>query len=692
MDTGNIIRPLIMEESSNDAEALASSLRNSGFAVRYRHIEDGEDLQAALDEQNWDILLAASQVGDYRAPDAIAAIKQAGKDIPCIVFGPQTGNDNTVAMLKAGAVDYINEEAQEHLLLAIEREIRNLRERRAHRRCKILYAESEKRNRVLLDSSRDPVAYLHEGMHVYVNQSYLDIFGYVDREELESVPVMDMIAANEQQKFKDILRTLGNGQTPEGTLEFTLVRADGNEFQATMQFSPASVDGEPCTQVMIHQKSHNQELEKELQKLRQQDLLTGLFNHQHFMEELKTTLANATMDKRHATLLYLEPNNFKNIKDTLGIAGSDMVLADIAQLLRDNSPDDAILARYAGTVFTLILNDSDTTQGEQLAEQLRQALADKIFDIEGKSVTTTFSIGIAPIHETTPDARQALTHAEQACGIARERGGNQVHVFSEEDALAVLEADKKMIALLQIALKNNRFSLQYQPIVSLHAEPGERYEVLLRMLDPDNQLVLPGEFLKTAENAGLLVDIDRWVIKNAARALLDKRKLGKQLQFFIKLSAASLKDPGTLGWISKLLQAARLHGDSMVFEITEQAAMESLSTTKRFADGLRQLHCKFALDHVGSEVQSLSYLNHLQVDFLKIDGSLIANINNEDSQQVIQKVAELGRSKGFQTIAEHVQDPACLAVLWQHGVNFIQGYYLQQPEDDMNYDFSSGSA
>jgi len=234
---------------------------------------------------------------------------------------------------------------------------------------------------------------------------------------------MDMIAADEQQKFKDVLRTLGNGETPEGTLEFNVVRADGNEFQATMQFSPASVDGEPCTQVMIHQKSHNQELEKELQQLRQQDLLTGLFNHQHFMEELKAAVASATVEKRHGSLLYLEPSNFKGIKDTLGIAGSDLVLADIAQLLREHSPDGAILARYAGTVFTIILNDTGSAQAEQLAEQLRQALADKIFDIEGKSVTTTFSIGIAPIHETTQDARQVLSHAEQACGIAREQGG-----------------------------------------------------------------------------------------------------------------------------------------------------------------------------------------------------------------------------------------------------------------------------
>lgn len=692
MDNGNLIRPLILEESSNEAEALASRLRNAGFAVHYQHIEDAEDLQTNLDAQPWDILLATTQVDDYSAVDAIAAIKLAGKDIPAVVTGQPADAATTTEMLKAGAAAYVPEEAEELHLLAIVREIDNLRERRAHRKCKRLYAESEKRNRVLLDSSRDPVAYVHEGMHVYVNQSYLDIFGYIDRDELESIPVLDMISGEDQQQFKEVLRTLSNGETPEDTLEFKLLHAEGNEFVATMQFSPASVDGEPCTQIMIHKKGHDKELEKELEQLRQQDLLTGLYNHQYFMDALNDTHAKVSTNEQHGALLYLQPSNFKSINESLGIAGSDLVLADIAQLLRENAPAEATLARYAGTIFAIILDNCDRAEAEALANKLCQVLSDNIFEIESKSVTSTFSIGLITINETTTDAKQALTQAEHACNIARERGGNQVHIFSEEDALAELEADKKTVSLLQLALKNNNFNLQFQPIVSLHAEPGERYEVLLRLNAPDGSTVLPGEFLDAAEGAGLMVDIDRWVIKNAARALLDKRKLNKELQFFIKLSADSLKDPGTLRWISKLLQAARLHGGCMVFEISEQTAIDNLTTTKTFISGLQQLHSKFAIDHVGSEARSLTYINHLPVDFLKIDGSHITNVNNEDSQKVIQEVSELSRSKGFMTIAEHVQDPACLAILWQHGINFIQGYYLQQPEDQLDYDFSSGGA
>lgn len=689
MDSGNVIRPLILEESANEAEALASTLRNAGYAVRYKHIEDDEGLREAIANNAWDLLLATRQVGDFSAAQALTIIKQAGKDIPGIVYGAALDEAGTVELLKAGAAAFVPEDSQEHLLLMIAREITNLRERRDHRHCKSLYHESEKRNRVLLDSSRDPIAYIHEGMHIYANQSYQDIFGYDDIEELESIPIMDLIAPDDQQSFKDVLRSISNNEPPEEALEYQAVRENGEVFPATMEFSRASIEGEPCTQVMIHRKSDNKALEKEIEQLRQQDLLTGLYNHQYFMEQVQSAVDRTGKGEDNCSLLYIEPDNFKGIKDTLGIAGSDIVLADIAKFISGVSPEGSIAARYAGTIFTVLLCGSVQEQAEKLAETIRSGMADKIFDVEGKTVTTTCSIGLLRIGETAQDAKRTLSQAESACSMAKENKGNQIHTFSEEDELASLEADKKMVTLIRLALKNNRFALQYQPIVSLHAEPGERYEVLLRMLDQDDKIIMPGEFLGAAEQAELMTEIDRWVIKTAAKAILDKRKIGKELQFFIKISIQSLRDPSLLVWVSKLLQAARLHGSCLVFEISEQGALENLKAVKTFADGLKQLHCNLALDHVGSESNDMNYLKHLTVSYLKIDGSLIKTVNTEESQETIQKIADTGRAHKCMTIAEHVQDPSCLAVLWQHGVNFIQGYYLQQPEDKLDYDFSS---
>jgi len=690
LDTGNVIRPLILEESANEAEALVSTLRNAGYAIRHKYIEDAEDLQEALESQTWDLLLAAQQTSTFPATQALSIIKKSGNDIPSIIFGHELDNATTIELLNAGATNVVSDEAREHLLLIIEREINNLRERREHRRCKSLYHESEKRNRVLIDSSRDPIAYIHEGMHIYANQSYQDIFGYEDIEDLRSIPIMDLITPDEQQGFKDVLRGINNDQPPEGALEYQAVREDGEVFAATMEFSRASIDGEACTQVMIHRKSNDKALEQEIEQLRQQDLLTGLYNNQYFMGKVQDAVNQANKNEEKFALLYIEPDNFKNIKDTLGIAESDLVLSDIAQYIQEILPEDNVhIARYAGTIFSVILSGQQQRLAEKLAEKLCRGLAEKIFEVEEKAVTTTFSIGISTITETTANAKKAVSQTEMACNTAKEKGGNQIHIFSEEDALASLEADKRIATLLELALKNNRFVLYYQPIVSLHAEPGERYEVLLRLQDQDNSIIMPGDFLETAKQAGLMKEIDKWVIKSAAKAILDKRKVGKEIQFFIKISADSLRDPGLLAWISKLLQAARLHGDSLVFEISEQTAMENIKAAKIFSDGLTQLHCNMALDHAGRESDDLAYLKHLKLKYLKIDGSHINNTASEESQRIIQQVAEAGRAHNILTIAEHVQDPACLAVLWQHGVNFIQGFYLQQPETSLDYDFSS---
>lgn len=689
MDNGNVIRPLILEESANEAEALASALRNVGYAVRYKHIEDAEDLQEALEAQSWDILLAAQQVGDFIATQALSIIKQSGKDVPCIIMGNEHSDILITEAMRAGAADFISSEAQDHLLLVIEREITNLRERRAHRHCRGLYNESEKRNRVLLDSSRDPIAYIHEGMHIYANQSYQEIFGYPEIEELESVPILDLIASDDQQSFKEVLRSINNDQPPEETIEYRAVREDGEVFTATMGFSRASIDGESCTQVMIHRKNDNKALENEIQQLRQQDLLTGLYNHQYFMEQVQAAVNLAHQSEERCALLYIEPDNFKGIKDTLGIAESDLVLTDIAAFIREKMPQDAVIARYAGTIFSVLLCGPSYKKAEQLANSICAGLAEKIFEVEGKTVTTSCSVGISTISETTPDAKKAIAQTELAAQSAKQSNGNQVHTFTVEDELATQEADKRIITLINLALKDNRFTLQYQPIVSLHAEPGERYEVLLRLLDQDNTLIMPADFIPVAKQAGMMVEIDKWVIKSAARAMLDKRKVGKEIQFFIKLSSDSLREPSLLVWVSKLLQAARLHGDSLVFEVSEQDVQENLKAAKTFSDGLKQLHCNLAIDHAGKDSSDLSYMKHLNLRYLKIDGSHITNVASEESQEVIKTIAEVARSKNVLTIAEHVQDPACLAVLWQHGVNFIQGHYLQHPEGNLNYDFSS---
>jgi diguanylate cyclase (GGDEF)-like protein/PAS domain S-box-containing protein len=691
LDNGKTVHLLLIVESSHDAEVLASNMRNAGYAVRSKHLEDNATLTEALKEQqNWDLLISAPKFNGYSAVDALENIERTGKDLPCIIYGQQLDQTEGTNLLRAGARNCLSVEQQDVLMLHIERELTQLEERRAYRFMRNALNESEKRNRTLLDSSRDAISYIHEGMHVYTNLSYVEAFAYDDIEEMESIPIMDLISSEDQKPFKELLRTLGKGETPVEEFEFQAVRSDGEKFMARMEFSPASIDGEPCTQVVIHRKSDNAELEKELEQLRQQDLLTGLFNRQYFMEALDKAVSLASKGNNSGSIMYLEADNFGAIKDTLGIAGSDLVLSDIATLLRDNVSTDAFIARFAGITFTIIFNGTKVEDLSSVAEQIRSKFEAQIFDVEGKTVSTTCCIGIAPISETTGDSKKALSNVEAACAIAKEDKGNKVHVHTQADEIAGMEENHAWVKRIELALSENRFMLHFQPIISLHAEPNERYEVLLRMLGDNDEVIYPAKFMKAAENSHLMTEIDRWVLKNAAKAILEKRREGKAVRFFIKLSSDSLEDPTLLPWISKLLKAARLHGASLVFEISESVALNNIKATKTLSNGLKQLHCLFALDHVGNDNPTLSYLSHFKVDYLKLDGPLIATLTkSESSQKAVRAITDVARSNDILTIAQHVQDPECLAMLWQYGMNLIQGHYFQKPEKGMDYDFTA---
>lgn len=684
------VKLLTIKESSNDAEALCSMMRNAGHAIRSTNIEDEEDLQEALEQQNWDLLLASQSIPGFTALQAIEFINKSGKDLPAIILSDTDDSAIKLKLMSSGARDVVNESNPELLLLVINRELADLTRRRALRQTEIQYNESEKRNRTLMDSSRDAIAYIHEGMHIYSNSTYLETFGFTNPEDIEAVPIMDLIGSDEQQSFKQILQKLGKGENPDKEFEFTATPEDGEEFKAQMEFSPASIDGEHCTQIIIRSKSDNKELQKELDALRRQDLLTGLYNRQYFIEQLDNAVIAVANKGAKCALLYIEIDDFKAIAESVGIAASDLVLTDFANILRSNAGKSDLIAHFAGCIFTCLVPNKNIEEITKLAEAIREETENHIFDVEGQSVTCTCSIGVSQIMETNSNSKKVITQADLACKKVRSAEGNGIHFHTAEDEKASFERDRKWAELIKRALEKNEFKLAFQPIVSLHAEPGERYEVLLRMVGEGGKEILPGEFLGAAEQSGLMSEIDRWVTKQAVKILASKRGMNVQTKFFIKLSYDSIKDQTLLIWISKLLKAARIHGDALCFEISENNAVSALKETKLFSNGLKQLHCELAIDHVGSEANSFNYLKHLDAKYLKIDGSHIAELSSSDqSKEIVKAITDLAKAQNKQVIAEHVQEPTALAVLWQYGVNFIQGYYLQQPEKDMNYDFTA---
>ena len=690
MKQEEIVRCIVIHDDPNEVETSLNAIRAAGLGVRHQRIESQIELDEALENQRWDLILAKPESNDIEISKLAEVLATTNKDIPLIALADCSDEGQFIVLMNGGVRDVVSPKMTKRLQLVVTRELNDLAVRRKWRKSESTARESEKRCRILIDSSRDAIAYIHEGMHVYANSVYLSLFGYDDFEDVEGLPIMDMISSDEHAEFKQFLRSYSKNEGSTQSIDVNCLRTDESRFKAAMEFSLASIDGEHCTQIIIRNKADSRELEQKLKYLSKQDLLTGLYNRQYFMEEMELSASRAINSGESSALLYMSIDNYKTIKDEMGLATADLMLGNIATILQDKIKKPNLAARFEGGVFTILLQDKNSVDAESVAKDLCDTIAAHIAEVEDKSVATSCSIGISLITETTPNANEVLSRADLACSVAVEKGSSTWHLHNPvADEKASKERESQWAEKITLALTKDRFKLVYQPIVSLHGDMSENYEVLVRYVEDNGEEVAAGHFIPAAEHTGQIADIDKWVIKNAIFQLAKEHKAGKKINFFIKLSGQSLKDENLLIFISENLKANMLKGDSLVFEVAESTACEQIKYAKTFSKTLEQLHCKFALEHFGSGMNSFNMLKHLNVDFLKIDGSFIHNLaENRENQAMVKSITEMAHSMGKLTIAEFVQDANSLTLLWKCGVNYIQGHYLSEPTGNLDYNFA----
>ena len=680
------IRLLILEDSQNEAERLVSLFRNSGRATRVHRLVSSDDLTQAL-QQSWDLLIAAPGSEHLDPNEAITAIRRQAKDIPFIQLVDGNDSDAITEALALGAQDALPQGEDERLILVANRELANLDERRARRVAEVALREAEKRCQLLLESSVDAITYVHDGMHIYANRAYLDMFSYEDGDELEGMPMIDLIASCDQASFKDFLK---NYQSAEGHAELacTGVKANGQTFAARMSFSPATYDAEPCIQVVIRAETGNAELEEKLREISSQDLVTGLYNRTHFLELMDAAAERAVNAGQTASLAYIRLDRYANLLAETGLAGIDLLLTDLANLLRAHFTGNTQLARFGDDVFSALIIGQSAEQSQQSLQELLKKVEGHLFDVNGRTLQTTLSIGVAGLNEKTPRGQDVVDRAHRCADELA--SGNALKLFNAADELAAAASRGSIVAMLQQALENNSFRLLFQPIISLRGDSHEHYEVLLRMLSPQGEEVPPDDFLNAAKDAGLAEKIDRWVILNSIKLLSEHRSKGHSTRLFVHLSSASLQDQTLLPWLSVALKAARLPSDALVFQLSEPDAIAYLKQAKTLTQGLAELHCKIALSQFGCSLNPFNTLKHLNVDFVKVDGSFTQDLSSAEHQESLKTLLASLHAQAKLTIVPYVESASVLATLWQAGVNYIQGYYLQGPTQSMDYDFSAG--
>ena len=692
MSNDNLLRVLTVFDASEEAEALINTLRNAGHVVRDIRVEDGEDMGTALEENPIDIILAKLKMAQFGAKQALEVLARFGRDTPLVVITLPGKEATAIEALKAGARDAVAEDQSERLKHIVKREVGDLRERRNQRRCEQMLRETEKRAKALIDSSRDAIAYVHDGMHIYANNAYLKMFGYEDIDDVMGLPIMDMVSAEDHPRLKEFLRGYAKGESMDSQLTVHGQNSESEKFKIKMEFSPASYEGESCTQIIIRNQASSKELEQKLSAMSQMDLLTGLYNRNFFVEHMDQYIIRAVEGQARGALIYIALDRYQDIRTEHGIGASDHLLTDIASLLKSKLANLGMLARFEGPVFILLVQNADAKQSEKIATGICKIIGEHFADIGGKTEKTSASIGITLLNETTSNSHDCISRAEKGSLIAQKEGGNRFHIYNPAiEEMAEQEQANVWTSRIKVALKENRFRLLFQPIVSLHGEPGAHYETLLRMQDENGQDIPPAEFIPAAEQAGLMVFVDRWVMVNAFVLLSKLQREGKKTRLFIKLSSATIADADFLPWLRDRVNTLKLDADSLVFEISEESALNFLKQAKALISGLNELHCRTTLEGFGLEQNTFQSLKHLKVNYIKVHMKLIHGLaQNVEHQEKVKAIAEHANGLNIQTIAPFVEDANSLAVLWQCAVDFIQGYFLQQPNTEMNYDFEEG--
>lgn len=681
------IRLLLLEASQNEAERLVSLFRNAGRATRAQRLADPAGLDELL-SQSWDLAILAPPSAEL---DSLSALRQLRRRAPQLAVIQRVAPDDPAAVLDAlrlGARDGIASDNDEHLLLASLRELGNLAERHERRRLEQALAEAEQRCQLLLANAVEAVAYVHDGLHIHVNSAYVELLGYPSAEDLEITPLMDLIAAADQPALREAFRQLRDTPDPL-ELDCRCIRQDGSTLGVRLLLTPAIYLDEPCVQLHLREERAApaaEALEEQLREVRFQDILTGLLNRSRMLELLEDALERARLGAP-ASFAYLSIDRYPTLLAELGIGAMDELLVVLAERLREHFGTLVTLSRFADDAFTALLPQAadaslDSAFERLLGRQERQSLT-----LAGRTLAISYSIGVVSLDSHTKSAGDLVDRAHRSARQVAQRGGNACKRYDPQEELAAAANRGNLVAMVKQALQQNGFRLLFQPVIGLRGSSHEYYEALLRLINPQGEEVSPAEFARTARDSGLSGQIDRWVIHQAMRQLGEHRARGHGTRIFVHLSGATLGDLELLPWLRETLQAQQLDAEAVIFQLSEEDLLAQPEQALAMAQRLRRQGHPVTLSGFAAGDPPLAALRLLVPDYVKLSGKLIKDLAQPDHQERLKAlVAELS-AQNVQTIAPFVESASVLAQLWQVGVHFIQGYYLQEPSQAMDYEF-----
>jgi diguanylate cyclase (GGDEF)-like protein len=592
-------------------------------------------------------------------------------NVPLALFTSMEDPEKLSEILTKTACFVINSEDEDLLTASVNRLIQTSENERNQDTQKQYLEELEHRYHLLLDSSRDAIAYVHEGLHVYTNNTYLEALEVTDDAEIAGLSLLEMLDAGEIN-LKTLFKGLSKGQFPSGPLKVTVTRPNASTFEANLKFSPARFDGEECIQMMMQRKDSTNELAAELERMRLTDPLTGMHNRKAFSVALDAFIESPPANDTGA-VLYLETDGMVGWQNELGAEALDAFIADFAGVIRKNLESEDIAARISDHGFSVLIARPTSGQLELTCREILAAYRSHIIEIGDRALSASCSIGMAVVGRLTSSSSDVISHARKAHEEAAEKGDDLAVYRPQLTAVTAVAGEQEWIDRIRIALANQDFYSVQQSIVDLDGEGEQMMENITFMRGEDGDYS-SHEFQAIADRNDLAGAIDRHVIPGLLKAFVDNEE--RQI---ISLSNNSVLDYGFPGWFSEQLKTSCVEGNRIILQIATNSAVTNLRPAQRLMKELKPFGIELAVDLFDAERRSRQLLEHLDVSFLKIAPTLTEDMTAiTKNQNEVQKIVEAAEKFGVAVIADEVSDTSSLAVLWQCGVKLIAGTFLRE--------------
>jgi len=404
----------------------------------------------------------------------------------------------------------------------------------------------------------------------------------------------------------------------------------------------------------------------------------------HFVAHLDELLSQQHSSDEPHSLMYVLLDNFIMIRDEIGILESESVVREVARIIDAECKADDVIARFGDCTFAIACSNATADDAEEIAGRICAEVESRIFEYGGRSLVTTASIGVCSVRTNDVNPEQVITRVDLACDAARLSGGNRVVVSSAiADEINIAGNVDQHREMVRSTLAENRVKIYYQPISSLRGQPGNHFEVLVRLVDNSGDMILPGEFFAMAEASGYANEVDRFVIDKALTEMSGNND--ELVKYYIKLTRQSVADRELANWITARLEEYGIKPEQLVFEIAENVLQSDLKNMASLSKSLHAIGCKVAIEHYRMET-NLQHLMHVYADYLKIDKGLVGSIDKRGgSLAKVTAIMDLATKNNYITIAEGVESPACLAIIWELGVAMAQGYFIHAPSVSREY-------